>query len=81
MFPHQVERSNDYTKILPQVETDNESYQVNQRNNENSPFSQYEGQKLSLIPSPEVRINGAPGKVWTGLNKLVSSKNSVTYVS
>ena len=57
MFPYQVEVSSDYTKILPQLETDNESYQANQRNNENSPFSQYEGQKLSLIPSPEVRIN------------------------
>ena len=81
MFPHQVERSNDYTKILPQVETDNESYQVNQRNNENSPFSQYEGQKLSLIPSPEVRINLMQQFCILILNKRVSSKKSVTYVS
>ena len=52
----QVDTDDEYTKILPQNETEIDTCTIDQRSNSNSPFSHYEGQKLSIIPNAEVTM-------------------------
>ena len=52
----QVDTDDEYTKILPQNETEMDTCTIDQQSNSNSPFSNYEGQKLSIIPNAEVTI-------------------------